>query len=78
MTQSKPDGGGARAKSNDGPRPRPAKVTDGPRPRRKSASKAQSELPGWTNGLRQLYDQVVDEDLPASFRDLLARLDDQS
>ena len=34
------------------------------------------ELPGWTNGLRQLYDQVVEEDLPDSFRDLLARLDD--
>lgn len=32
-------------------------------------------MPGWTNGLRQLYDQVVDEDLPDSFRDLLARLD---
>ena len=41
----------------------------------KSAAK-QSQMPGWTNGLRQLYDQVVDEDLPDSFRDLLARLDD--
>lgn len=37
--------------------------------------KGQQELPGWTSGLRQLYDQVVDEDLPDSFRDLLARLD---
>ena len=36
---------------------------------------AKGEMPGWTNGLRQLYDQVVDEDLPDSFRDLLARLD---
>lgn len=36
---------------------------------------ARQEMPGWTNGLRQLYDQVVDEDLPDSFRDLLARLD---
>lgn len=35
-------------------------------------------MPGWTNGLRQLYDQVVDEDLPDAFRDLLARLDDKS
>ena len=34
------------------------------------------ELPGWTTGLRQLYDRVVDEDLPDSFRDLLARLDE--
>lgn len=38
-------------------------------------SSTQHEVPGWTNGLRQLYDQVVDEDLPDSFRDLLARLD---
>ena len=42
----------------------------------KSPAKQQNQLPGWTNGLRQLYDQVVDEDLPDSFRDLLARLDD--
>ena len=34
------------------------------------------ELPGWTSGLRQLYDQVVEEALPDSFHDLLARLDD--
>lgn len=33
------------------------------------------EMPGWTHGLRRLYDEVVDEDLPDSFRDLLARLD---
>ena len=42
----------------------------------KAAAKQQGQLPGWTNGLRQLYDQVVDEDLPDTFRDLLARLDD--
>ena len=41
----------------------------------KQGSSAQGEMPGWTNGLRQLYDQVVDEELPDSFRDLLARLD---
>lgn len=41
----------------------------------KPGSQPQGQLPGWTNGLRQLYDQVVDEDLPDSFRDLLARLD---
>lgn len=49
-----------------------------PKPGSKPASKSQGELPGWTNGLRQLYDQVVDEDLPDSFRDLLARLDDKN
>lgn len=36
---------------------------------------ARQEMPGWTNGLRRLYDEVVDEELPDSFRDLLARLD---
>lgn len=35
----------------------------------------QQPMPSWTHGLRQLYDEVVDEDLPDSFRDLLARLD---
>lgn len=38
-------------------------------------SPAKQEMPGWTNGLRRLYDEVVDEDLPDSFRELLARLD---
>ena len=55
-----------------------AKPRPGSRAGVKSATQQQSEMPGWTNGLRQLYDQVVDEDLPDSFRDLLARLDDQS
>lgn len=32
--------------------------------------------PEWANGLKQLYDSVVEEDLPDSFRDLLARLDE--
>lgn len=44
----------------------------GAKPKR---SPARQELPGWTNGLRRLYDDVVDEELPDSFRDLLARLD---
>jgi hypothetical protein len=47
-------------------------------PATKPGSKPNGELPGWTNGLRQLYDQIVEEDLPDSFRDLLARLDDKS
>jgi len=32
--------------------------------------------PEWTDGLRQLYDSVVDEPIPDSFRDLLDQLDD--
>ncbi|MXO65045.1 NepR family anti-sigma factor [Altericroceibacterium endophyticum] len=30
----------------------------------------------WTSGLKDLYDSVVDEPLPDSFKDLLAKLDD--
>lgn len=32
--------------------------------------------PEWAKGLKSLYDQVVDEPLPDSFQDLLARLDE--
>ena len=31
--------------------------------------------PEWARGLRELYDGVVDEPLPPSFDDLLAKLD---
>lgn len=34
------------------------------------------DAPDWANGLRQLYDAVVDEPLPDSFKDLLAQLDE--
>ncbi|WP_230079939.1 NepR family anti-sigma factor [Alteripontixanthobacter maritimus] len=34
-----------------------------------------AENPNWASGLRQLYDSVVDEPLPDSFKDLLAKLD---
>ena len=32
--------------------------------------------PDWANGLRQLYDSVVEEPIPDSFQDLLSKLDD--
>lgn len=32
--------------------------------------------PEWADGLKQLYDSVVEEDLPDSFKTLLARLDE--
>jgi hypothetical protein len=32
--------------------------------------------PEWADGLRQLYDSVVDEPLPDSFKDLLSKLDE--
>ena len=31
--------------------------------------------PEWADGLRKLYDSVVEEPLPDSFRDLLDKLD---
>lgn len=34
--------------------------------------------PGWANGLRQLYDAVVDEPLPDTFKDLLSKLDSKN
>ena len=39
---------------------------------------AKTERPGWASGLRLLYDTVVDEPLPDSFKDLLSKLDDKS
>jgi hypothetical protein len=36
------------------------------------------QKPEWADGLRQLYDSVVEEPLPDSFKDLLAQLDDKS
>lgn len=32
--------------------------------------------PGWAGGLRKLYNSVVEEPLPDSFKDLLKKLDD--
>lgn len=34
--------------------------------------------PGWAGGLRKLYNSVVEEPLPDSFKDLLKKLDDDS
>ena len=32
--------------------------------------------PDWADGLKQLYDAVVEEPLPDTFKDLLAQFDD--
>jgi hypothetical protein len=37
---------------------------------------AKTRDPEWTAGLKRLYDSVVEEPLPDSFRDLLNKLDD--
>ena len=54
------------------------KGTPAVQPKPKSGSSEKAARPGWTHGLRQLYDQVVEEELPDSFQDLLARLDEDS
>jgi len=36
---------------------------------------APRRAPEWADGLKQLYDSVVEEDLPNAFKDLLDRLD---
>jgi hypothetical protein len=41
----------------------------------KSAGQAPGITPEWTQSLRQLYDSVVDEPLPESFKSLLEKLD---
>ncbi len=40
--------------------------------------RGKAEKPEWADGLRQLYDSVVDEPLPDNFKDLLAKLDRKS
>lgn len=42
---------------------------------RKSGSPKMNVNPDWAMGLRQLYNSVVDEELPDSFSNLLAQLD---
>lgn len=40
------------------------------------ADTAKPDEPEWTAGLKRLYDSVVEEPLPDSFKDLLSKLDD--
>lgn len=42
----------------------------------KSAPAGTTKDPDWTSGLKRLYDSVLEEPMPESFKDLLARLDD--
>jgi hypothetical protein len=43
----------------------------------KSADSDPSSEPDWADGLRSLYDSVVEEDIPDSFKELLSKLDDE-
>lgn len=40
------------------------------------AAQPDAAQPDWADGLRQLYDSVVDEPLPDAFTDLLSKLDE--
>lgn len=42
----------------------------------KPTEKMDVNSPDWSDGLRKLYDSVVDEPLPDAFKDLLSKLDD--
>ena len=44
--------------------------------RLKSENGGTTKDPDWTSGLKRLYDSVLEEPMPDSFKDLLARLDD--
>lgn len=41
----------------------------------KSQDETRKRGPDWATGLKQLYDSVVDEPIPDSFKDLLSKLD---
>ncbi|WP_336979938.1 NepR family anti-sigma factor [Altererythrobacter fulvus] len=42
----------------------------------RAAAQAKGKPPEWADGLKRLYDSVVEEPLPDAFKDLLSRLDD--
>jgi len=52
------------------------KQGEGERRAAQATPKDRRQQPEWANGLKKLYDSVVDEPLPDSFKDLLSRLDD--
>lgn len=51
---------------------------DGSAPRKNVRREDSAEFPAWADGLKQLYDQVVDEPLPDSFKDLLDAFDEST
>ncbi len=56
-------------------------MSDTPTPRPRQSAKRDKarpvDRPEWAKGLKRLYDSVVEEPLPDSFKDLLSRLDEQ-
>ncbi len=52
-----------------------SKDESGPRKGPENVGKTKAKDPEWTGGLKKLYNSVVDEPLPDSFKDLLSKLD---
>ncbi|WFL76111.1 NepR family anti-sigma factor [Altererythrobacter arenosus] len=52
------------------------KAGNTPNKQANNATRSQDKTPGWADGLRKLYDSVVDEPIPDSFKDLLSKLDE--
>ncbi len=50
----------------------------GDQPHNEAKKGSEQQQPDWADGLRQLYDSVVDEPLPDAFMDLLSKLDEVS
>lgn len=50
--------------------------TSGAKAGARAAAQAKGKQPEWADGLKRLYDSVVEEPLPDAFKDLLSRLDD--
>ena len=57
--------------------PRAAHAAKGKKKPAGDKGKRDPNEPNWTEGLKRLYDSVVDEPLPESFRELLAKLDSE-
>jgi len=47
-------------------------------PQKRDGTPKKDAQPEWAKGLKQLYDSVVDEPIPDSFKDLLSKLDDDN
>ena len=65
-------------KSSSGTGTRSARAGSGISATRSGRDFTARPQPGWAKGLQQLYDDVVDEALPAEFADLLSQLDKKS
>ena len=66
MADSKSSGHAKKAKSKE------SSMTPG---QNLSDSRRQAPQPEWASGLKRLYNSVVEEPLPDSFADLIAKLD---